>query len=93
MSEANKELAQEHAELAGRQIGHAASNVAEAVSHGKDHAVEIIGFNFRTHSTPIAIAGIIVATGVGALAVYGGRTLVKELRQYRETKKIAKVVS
>ena len=93
MSEATKELAQEHAERAARQAGYAASNIAEAAEHAKDHAVELIGFNIRTHSTPIAIAGIVVATGVGALAVYGGRTIVKEFRQYREAKKIAKVVS
>jgi len=93
MSETDKEMAQDHAELAGRQIGYAASNVAEAVSHGKDHAVELIGFNFRTHSTPIAVASVVIATSVGALAIYGGRTLVKELRAKRELKKLAKETS
>jgi len=90
MSEATKELAQEHAELAARQAGYAASNIAEAAEHAKDHAVELIGFNFRTHSTPIAIASGIVATGVTLLAIHGGRTIVKDLKAKRELKKLAK---
>lgn len=83
MSEQDKELAQESAELAARQAGYAASNVAEAAEHAKDYAVELIAFNFRTHSKPVAIVSAVVASTVGGLAVYGARELYKNVR-YRK---------
>ena len=75
-----KELAQEHAERAGRQLKHAASNVVDAAGYEKDHVTELIGFNFHTRSTPVAIASICLVGVISALAIRGGREVIKDLR-------------